>query len=240
MSNLSSRSLSSPVRRRLKDPVLERKFPDPSYRLLARAPGLPLVPVTGGTKEPSGIGFIIQSTKYLVEGRLKGRGGEEEPSPTSVHNRLEVYTTDWNIMLFATCFHMIASHVVFCMLSVTCFYLDAISHMLTFFGNCHQKHVVMDADSHMLSCWKLSVTFVMWELSVTCCHGWWHTHVVMNAFSHFCVMLGAVSHILSWMPTVTCGHGCCQSLLCHVGSCQSHIVMDADSHMWSWMLSVTC
>ncbi len=87
--------------------------------------------------------------------------------------------------------------------------------MLTCFGNCHQIHVVMDADSHMLSWWKLSDT---------CCHD------------------GAVSHMLSWMMTRTCGDECWQSLLCHVGSCQSHIVMDADSHMdaVSHLLTSTC
>ncbi len=134
-----------------------------------------------------------------------------------------------------TCFHMIASYVVFCMLSVTWFYLDAISHMLTCFGNC-QLQVVMDADSHMLSCWKLSC-------------GLCQSHVVMDADSH----------MLSWILTVTCCHvGNCQlhvvmwalSVTCCHGWWHSHAVMNAVSHccvmlvavshISSWMPTVTC
>jgi hypothetical protein len=72
---------------------------------IAKIPGH-IVQVTGNGARPAvGTGnrrnkrternrFHYQSTRYLVVGRLKGRG-EEEPSPTSVHNRLGVYTTDW-------------------------------------------------------------------------------------------------------------------------------------------------
>ncbi len=143
-------------------------------------------------------------------------------------------------ILSSTCFHMIASHVVFCILSVTWFHLDAISHMLscwklsvTCCHGCWQSLAVMlETVSHMLSCG---------ELSVMCCYGCWQSYAVMLKTVSYMLSYGrAVSHMLSWMMTRTCGDECWQSLLCHVGSCQSHIVMDADSHMWSWMLSVTC
>jgi hypothetical protein len=50
---------SSPIRGRLKEPDLGRKFLDVSNQFAETAEGLLLVPVTGGIKEESGIGFIF-------------------------------------------------------------------------------------------------------------------------------------------------------------------------------------
>jgi hypothetical protein len=47
----------------LKEPDLGRKFLDVSKRFAETAAGLLLVPVTGGMKEDSGIGFIMGEKK---------------------------------------------------------------------------------------------------------------------------------------------------------------------------------
>jgi hypothetical protein len=47
----------------LKEPDLGRKFLDVSNQFAETAEGLLLVPVTGGIKEESGIGFIFTSEK---------------------------------------------------------------------------------------------------------------------------------------------------------------------------------
>jgi hypothetical protein len=48
----------------LKEPDLGRKFLDVSNQFAETAEGLLLVPVTGGIKEESGIGFIFTSEKW--------------------------------------------------------------------------------------------------------------------------------------------------------------------------------
>jgi hypothetical protein len=70
MSKALSSSPSSPMRGRLKEPDLGRKFLDVSKRFAETTAGLLLVPVTGGIKEESGMGFILKNKRKIDTSKI--------------------------------------------------------------------------------------------------------------------------------------------------------------------------
>jgi hypothetical protein len=61
--------------------------------------------VTGGTKEPSGIGFILQSTRYLVEGRLKGQRRRCRTFPDQCTQQTLRFTVQIQMMVYTCMIH---------------------------------------------------------------------------------------------------------------------------------------
>ncbi len=70
MSKALSSSPSSPMQGRLKEPDLGRKFLDVSKRFAETTAGLLLVPVTGGIKEESGMGFILKNERKVDTSKI--------------------------------------------------------------------------------------------------------------------------------------------------------------------------